>query len=178
MKDVIFPKPYRMCQNSHPSLYMLKTDSRAKCCGQNVLPMEAVWQTGNCPQPQIYWWQQWTSPDSGLDHQYHPARICTHKYIDDSSEPLLIVVWITSIIQLWSGHPNIMMTAENLYWYWSGLPLSSSSNLHTQIYWWQQWTSPDSGLDHQYHPVLIFTQKYIDDGSEPLLIEVWITSII
>jgi len=28
LKDVIFPKPYRMCQNSHPSLYVLKTDSR------------------------------------------------------------------------------------------------------------------------------------------------------
>ena len=63
------------------------------------------------------------SLDSGLDHQYHPALIRTHKYIDDSIEPLLIVVWITSIIQLRSGHTNIFMTAVNL--------------------------SPDSGLDHQ-----------------------------
>jgi len=42
------------------------------------------------------------------------AIVLSHKYIDDSSEPLLIVVWITSIIQLGSAHTNILMTAVNL----------------------------------------------------------------
>ena len=105
------------------------------------------------------------------------AVVLSHKYIDDSSEPLLIVVWITNIIQLWSAHTNILMTTANLKWKWSGSPISSSSELHTQIYWRQQQTIIDSVLDHYHHLTLICTHKYTDDNSKPQLIVFWLTTI-